>query len=216
MNLDAEGSVHFGRLMRVETTIEALYHQMPPLVLQVLKAMPQPAHQHFRLLPQSSSRSSKPFDLECCRTVTLRDVMVDYLPGTFEFKFQLLCNGEPINFEQELLQMSQQNLHHAPPPPNEQDDVRKVLLSLSVDVQLYAHRASLFTFASVPRFSLLYESDAIRQLGCTDSVVTLLMCGILQSARYWPASAGCWNRAGVHLITRCSLSPDLHETNNCG
>lgn len=113
VNLDDTGSVQFGRLMRVETTIEELYHQMPPLVLQVLKTKPQAVQQQFRLLPQSSSRSSKPFDLDCHSSITLKDVMYEYLPGTFEFKLQLLCEGEPVNVEELLVQPH----HHRSPAP---------------------------------------------------------------------------------------------------
>jgi hypothetical protein len=112
--------------MRLETTIEALYNQLPPLVVHVLQQMPQSAQLHFRMLPERNSANARPFDIECFRTVTLRDLMLD-LPGTFEFKFQLLCNSKPINFAGELIKLSQQQPRHAPSPRKNGPVYRKVL-----------------------------------------------------------------------------------------
>lgn len=116
VNLDASGSLHFGSLMRVETTVQSLYQQLPPLFQHVLRTLPQDAHLQFRLLQPNGGHNSEPFDLECSRSISLQDIMVDYLPGTFEFKFQLICNSEPLDVQQQLLEMAQPQV--APSSPS--------------------------------------------------------------------------------------------------
>jgi hypothetical protein len=132
VNLDSAGCIHFARLMRVETTIEALFNQLPPLVHHVLMKMEESSQLQFRLLPPSNSRrngpASKAFDVDCSAIISLKDIMKDYLPGTLEFEFQLLCNSRPIDFEKELIRVSQHQLHDSTSLAQTLSDSWKVLL----------------------------------------------------------------------------------------
>lgn len=93
--------------MRVETSIESLFSQMPPLVKHVLERLPKTSQQPmFRLLLGSTadrSGASTHYDIDCRSKLTLQEVMLEYLPGTFECRFQLLWDGEALDFEEQLL-----------------------------------------------------------------------------------------------------------------
>jgi hypothetical protein len=107
VQLDKTGGIQVGKLMRIDTRIEQVFAQMPPLVMRFLAQLPTPSKQpmlRLLLTSKDSSEDSEHYDIQCNSTLTLEQVLLDYLPGTFECTCQLLWDGEPFDLEAHLIQ----------------------------------------------------------------------------------------------------------------
>lgn len=110
--LDDSGSLQVSKLMSVQTTIQGLFSQLPQLahnLLQVVLDNSPPLASSFQLrlvcdFPDICSTTDHSFDLPIHSSVTLEEIMHEYIPGTFQLSFRLLYQGEPVNLAALILE----------------------------------------------------------------------------------------------------------------
>lgn len=127
--LDDSGTMQMSQMMSIQTTIQGLFSQLPPLtkhLVQMVLGNPAALANDFQLrvvcdFPDIASGHS--FDLDVHSSVTLAEIMCEYVPGTFQLSFRLLYRGRPVNLARlvdEALGQSQSQILEAGSPAQPQ------------------------------------------------------------------------------------------------
>lgn len=108
--------------MSIQTTIQGMFSQLPRLahsLLQVVLDNSPTLANSFQLrlvceFPDVIATATQNFDLPIHSSVTLEEIMHEYIPGTFQLSFRLLYNGKPVNLAALILQHLDKSYHDGP------------------------------------------------------------------------------------------------------
>lgn len=117
--LDDSARLQVSQMMSIQTTIQGLFSQLPELVQNLLEVVlhnspPLASDFQLRLIcdfPDVISSSGHNFDIPVHSSITLEQIMHEYIPGTFQLSFRLLYQGEPVNLAALILDQLTKSFH---------------------------------------------------------------------------------------------------------